>query len=250
SLIASLSLVLNHFIIPKANKTRIHFEDVYIKNPYHNDNFNIHRQISPGTFMYVERYDNDENKGYKFSLEKISGQELHYKLLSDYIQWDSIHKKWQIHNYYIRKFSNDGEKITSGIELDTVLNFKPKDFGRQINKIETMSYSELNTAIKEEKMLGTNNVALYEIEKDKRTAFPFATFILTLIGVSLASRKVRGGIGLHIGIGLLISFSFILFMQVSTTFAASDLISPLLAVWIPNFLFGILALFLLRFAPK
>ncbi|MEO6882836.1 MAG: LptF/LptG family permease [Bacteroidia bacterium] len=250
SVIASFSLVLNHFVIPKANRIRIHFEDVYIKNRYHNDNFNIHRQISPGTFMYVERYDNDENRGYKFSLEQISDQQLHYKLLSDFIQWDSIHKKWQIHNYYIRKINSAGEKVTAGIELDTTLNFVPKDFGRQLNKIETMSYHELNSAIKQEKMLGTNNVALYEIEKYKRTAFPFATFILTIIGVSLASRKVRGGIGLHIGLGLLISFSFILFMQVSTTFAASDLISPFIAVWIPNILFGILALLLLRLAPK
>ena len=142
------------------------------------------------------------------------------------------------------------ELVSTGIKFDTILNLNPKDFGRKLLNIETMNYPELKNYIKEEKMRGSDNVQLYEIEKYKRFAIPFATFILTLIGVSLGSQKVRGGIGAHIGVGLLLSFSFILFMQVSTTFAASGLVSALVSVWIPNILFGILALILLKIAPK
>ena len=113
-----------------------------------------------------------------------------------------------------------------------------------------MNYTELNTYIAKKRMEGSNNIASYEVEKDQRTAFPFATFILTIIGVSLSSRKMRGGTGLHLGVGLLIACAFILFMRVSTTFAASGYGSPLISVWIPNFIFGILAYFMLRWAPK
>lgn len=250
TLITALSLYLNNFVIPHANQKRIDFEEIYIKNPYYNSEINIHKQIEPGNFIYLERYNNRENKGYKFSLEKINDGKLYYKLISESIQWDTVKNKWEISNYFIRHIDGTNESITKGSKLDTTLNLSPKDFGRKITNIETMNYAELNQFIKEEKMKGSENTELYEIEKNRRIAFPFATFILTLIGVSLASRKVRGGIGLHIGIGLMISFSFILFMQISTTFAASGLIAPSISVWIPNILFGILGFYLLQKAPK
>jgi lipopolysaccharide export system permease protein len=113
-----------------------------------------------------------------------------------------------------------------------------------------MNYKELNAYIDKKRLEGSSNIAAFEVEKDQRTAYPFATFILTVIGVSLSSRKMRGGTGLHLGIGLLIAFSFILFMRVSTTFAQSGFGSPLISVWIPNFIFGIVAYFMLRAAPK
>jgi lipopolysaccharide export system permease protein len=142
------------------------------------------------------------------------------------------------------------ESIRKGAALDTTLSFTPKEFGRKDNTTGTMDYFELNDYITSERLKGADNIEFAEIEKYKRTAFPFATFILTLIGVSIASRKIRGGIGMHIGLGILISFTFILFMQVSTTFAAGGQVSPLFAVWIPNFLFSILAWFLLKKAQK
>ncbi|HET6226907.1 MAG TPA: LptF/LptG family permease, partial [Bacteroidia bacterium] len=125
-----------------------------------------------------------------------------------------------------------------------------KEFGRKDNILGTMDYNELNDYIISEQKKGSDNIEMYKIEKYQRFAFPFATFILTLIGVSLASRKVRGGIGMHIGLGILISFAFILFMRVSTTFAAGGLIPALVAVWIPNFIFAFLAWFLLSKAQK
>ena len=250
SILAGLSLYLTNYIIPIANKKRFDFEEKYVRNAYYNQDINIHKQIDPGTFIYLERYNNQQNIGYKFAMEKINEGKLSYKLMSESITWDSIKNNWKISNYFIRQIKGMNEVVTKGSTIDTVLNFKPADFGRKLQNIETMNYPQLKQYVEDEKMKGSDNVQLYEIEKYKRLAFPFATFILTLIGVSLASQKVRGGIGLHIGIGLLISFSFILFMQVSTTFAASGLVSALISVWIPNILFGLLALYLLNRAPK
>jgi lipopolysaccharide export system permease protein len=133
---------------------------------------------------------------------------------------------------------------------DTVLNLNPSDFVERLDDVQAMNYKELNTYIDKKRMEGSTNIAAFQVEKDKRTAFPFATFILTIIGVSLSSRKVRGGTGLHVGVGLVIAFSFILFMQISTTFAAGGFISPLVSVWIPNIIYGVVAFFMLRAAPK
>jgi len=251
-IIALSSLLLNSFIIPHANKKRQAFEDQYVNGKYHHDKWNIHLQsvTEPGTFMYIERYDNDLNFGPKFSMEKIKDNQLFYKLLSDGIKWDSVTGRWQIQNYTIRKISGDKEVLIKGKILDTIIAMKPLDFGRKASSIEVMTSPELNTYINDEKAKGTPNVELFEIEKYKRVAMPFATFILTLIGVSLSSRKVRGGIGMHIGFGLVISFSYILFMQVSATFAANGQLSPIVAVWIPNVLYSFIAYYLLKTAPK
>ena len=250
TVITILSLVLNNFVIPKANEKRLAFEEIYIRNKFRNLDRNIHKQIGKNTFIYFERFDNLRNTGYKFSLERIENGKLKSKLISEYIKWDSLANKWQIENYYIREINGLSESIKRGAHLDTTLNLDPKEFSRRINNIETLNYFELNKFIEEEKSKGSSKTVFYELEKHKRIAFPFATFILTLIGVSIASKKVRGGIGLHIGIGLLISFAYILFMQVSLTFSTNSNLSPLIATWIPNILFAILGLYLLRIAPK
>jgi lipopolysaccharide export system permease protein len=252
TVITILSLVLNNFVIPHATKKQMIFEDKYIRNEFFNNDKNIHKQISPGTYIYMERFLTAEQTGARFSIEKFNGGKLYYKLNSESIRWDSTTQKWSINNYYIRYININGmdETIKKGVRIDTALGFTPAEFGRKDNIVETMSYSELNNYIVSETLKGSDNIEVYKIVKYKRFAFPFATFILTLIGVALASRKVRGGIGMHIGLGILISFTFIMFMQISTTFAAGGLVSPLIAVWIPNFLFSFLAWFLLSKAQK
>jgi lipopolysaccharide export system permease protein len=250
-LIASMSLYLNNFLIPDANKIRLRFESTYLNDRSRNTNVNIHKQISPGVYIYMEHFDNFQNVGYRFSLEHISKQTLPYKLMAETIRWDSAKKNWRISDYYIRRIMPDGtQKLSSGMNKDTVLNLVPSDFAERPDDVQAMNYKELNTYIEKKRMEGSSNIAAFEVEKDQRNAFPFATFILTIIGVSLSSRKVRGGTGLHLGVGLMIAFSFILFMQVSTTFAAGGFISPLISVWIPNFIYGIVAYFMLRWAPK
>jgi lipopolysaccharide export system permease protein len=248
--IALLSLILNNFVIPHATKKRIEFENLYINNKYFNDNKNIHIQLSPNNYIYLERYDVDQNAGYRFSIEKFKDRELIYKLVAESIRWDSVKQNWKINNYYIRNINGTKESIKTGLQMDSVLGFTPSEFGRKNNMVETMDYFKLNDYIKEERIKGANNIEVLEIEKYKRNSVPFATFIFTVIGASIASRKVRGGIGMHIATGFIISFLFVLFMQVSTTFAVGGFVSPLVAVWIPNILFGIIALFLLKTAQK
>jgi len=188
--------------------------------------------------------------GINFSIENFKDGQLVYKLLSDNVIWDSTANKWQINNYEERYIDGLKEKINTGFRKDTTINLKPQEFKRRSSFITTMNYFELNKYIKAEKFKGSEKVILYEVEKQQRGAYPFATFVLTIIGVSLSSRKVRGGIGLHIGLGLVISFSYILFMQIFTTFATNSGMAPIIAVWIPNVLYSILALYLLKIAPK
>ena len=207
-------------------------------------------QIDQNTYIYMSNFVTDLNMGTNFSIETFKDGELSYKLLSDNVQWDSISEQWRITNYVERYINGLHETIRTGTTKDTTLNLSPEEFKRRDSYITTMNYFELNDFIEEAKFKGSQQVVIYEVEKQNRGAYPFATFVLTLIGVSISSRKVRGGIGLHIGLGLLISFSYILFMQVSSTFAINGGLSPVIAVWIPNFLYGLLAFYLIKKAPK
>lgn len=248
--IAILSFLLMAFVIPPANETRLDFTYKYIKNPVRNTDKNIHRQIEPGVFIYMKNYNVSTDMGYKFSMEKFVDGELKSKLISDNIKWDTTLKKWKISRYYIREIDGLNEVITEGRSIDTTLNMKPEEFKRVEGFTETMTLPQLNKYIKEQKMQGADNVVELLIDKYSRFAYPFSTFILTLIGVTLSSRKVRGGIGMHIGFGLLLSFSYILFMRFSTMFAISGSMNPLFAVWFPNIIYAIISAFLYRLAPK
>ncbi len=248
--IAFLSFILSNFIIPTSNKNRLEFEMMYIKNAKRPKNINIHMQISPGTFVYCEYFNPDNNSAVHFSIEKINEKGLYYKMSSNIARYDSLTRKWQIENYFIRSIDGMNEQIKSGKKIDTTLNLKPNDFLDNLRDIESMNYSELNAYIKDEKLRGSENVAYSEVEKHKRIAFPFATVVLTLIGVALSSRKVRGGIGINLGLGIGLSFAFILFMQISTTFATNGNLPALISVWIPNIIFGLIGLLLVRLAPK
>lgn len=248
--IALVSLLFNHILIPPANKKRLEFENIYINSPFRHTGRNIHIQTRPGTFIYFENYNNENDVGYRFSMEKFDNGKMNYKLVSEYIKWDSTKQHWTVHNYFIRNIDGLNETIRSGTSFDTTLNFLPSDFGKRLTNIETLNYFELNRFIKEEKLKGSDYMEFYLVEKYKRTSLPFATFILTLIGVGIASRKVRGGIGTHIGAGLLLSFSYIMFMQIANTFATYGELPVLLAVWIPNIIYGVMSIFLIKYSPK
>jgi len=248
--LALLSFVLSNFIIPPANKKRLEFEMLYIKNAQHSKEMNIHMQINPGTYIYAEHYNDEANIAYHFSIEKLNSKGLYYKLTCENAKWDSLKGSWSIENYFIRTIDGLKESIKNGKQFDTILNLKPADFLENRQDIETMDFSQLNNFISKEKLKGSENLSFYQVEKHKRIAFPFATVVLTLIGVSLSSRKMRGGIGLHLGAGITLSFAFILFMQISTTFSTNGNLPAVIAVWIPNIIFGALGWYLLRIAPK
>lgn len=249
-IIGIFSFFLSNFIIPPANAKRLEFTDTYLKRRFVNTERNIHRQIEPGLFIYMSNFETSSKTGYKFSLEKFEGKQLVSKLTSRSIKWNDEKEKWTITDYVIRRLDGDKETLEKGKSIDTLLNFKPDEFSRRTNVVEAMNMMELDDFIDEQIMRGDSNISAYKIEKYRRIANPFSAFILTLIGVSLACRKVRGGMGLHLGVGLALSFSFILFMQISTVFATNGSMNPLLAVWLPNIIFSIIAVYLYRVAPK
>ena len=248
--LAVLSFYLANFLIPQTNQIRYAFEDKYIFSKKANNQRNIHIQNNPGTILYVESYSNDNNKGRNFTMERISDFEMNYKLKARDITYDSLKNNWEVHHYMIQQRSNEGVFFEYGDTLEIDLNVLPSDFSAQIKRMDIMNYFELDQFIASEKIKGSKNIKFYEVERHKRVSFPFATLILTIIGASLSSRKVRGGIGLHLAFGILISFAYIIFMQISTVFATFGTLSPFVAVWIPNFLFALLAILLVRLAPK
>jgi len=249
-IIGIFSFLLSNFVIPPANAKRLDFTETYIKKRFVNKERNIHRQIEPGLFIYMSNFETSSKTGYKFSLEKFEGKQLVSKLTSRSIKWNEEKEKWTIKNYFIRRIDGDSETFEKGKAIDTLLNFSPEEFSRRTNVVEAMNMMELDDFIDEQIMRGDSNISAYKIEKYRRIANPFSAFILTLIGVSLACRKVRGGMGLHLGVGLALSFSFILFQQISTVFATNGSMNPLLAVWLPNIVFSIIAVYLYRVAPK
>jgi len=250
-LLALFSFTINDVIMPPANKKRLEFESRYIKRPVDYREQNKHKQIEPGLYVYFESFSNSVETAYRFSLSRWDGDRLVSKLMADNAVWDKAKEKWTIRDYYIREIDSLGyETLQSGASIDTTINLHPSEFKRRVNFIETMSIVQLKEFIENLKMQGSDNVNSFLIELHKRIAFPFSTFILTLIGVSLSTRKVRGGIGIHLAIGIAIIFLYILFMQFSAEFATKGNLNPVLAAWIPNIIFGLVAAFLYRLAPK
>jgi lipopolysaccharide export system permease protein len=211
---------------------------------------NIHRQISPGVFIYMVNFNTQSKQGWKFSLERFRERELVYKIFADQAIWDSIHSRWKLRHYFSRTIGPMEESIRKGEELDTMLALKPADFMEDIEEVSIMNFFTLREHIAMKRLRGDPDLIKYEVKEYERIAYPFATLILTLIGVAVSSRKVRGGIGFNLGLGLALTFIYILFMQIFTVLATFGNFPPLIAVWIPNIIFGLIALFLARLAPK
>ncbi|RPI43998.1 MAG: YjgP/YjgQ family permease [Bacteroidetes bacterium] len=249
--IAGITFYLSDRIIPGANKIKLAFEEQYIhQRPVRFKTTDFHRQIEPGVFVYLQNYSNVSKVGYNFTIERFENGELVSKMFADQIRWDTTANKWQARRYYIRRIEGLRETIEEGTEIDTTLAIHPDDFRIRLNIVETMSLRELDEFIDKQLMQGETNVTAYQIERHNRISFPFSTFILTLIGVAVSSRKMRGGIGVQIAIGVVVSFSYILFQQFSKQFAIGGLLPAMLAVWLPNIFFLIIAIFLMRMAPR
>jgi lipopolysaccharide export system permease protein len=249
TLIFIVSMIFNQLIIPETNRLMTNFENTYLKGQ-DNTRSNIHIQLDTNTYVYIESFDNKTNIGYRFSIEKFKGDELKSKLMSDRISWDSVARKWKISNYTIRHVDGLKERMESGVEKDTTLDMKPLDFDVRDNIYSAMNFRELNEKIKKEKIRGSGIMVNLELEKYKRWTYPFSTYVLTLIGVALSSRKVRGGVGLPLGIGIGLSFLYILLIQFANVFALKGGLPPIIAVVIPNLVFGTIGVILAIKAPK
>lgn len=248
-IIAGVTFLLNSFIIPPANITRIEFQNKYIKNKKIDYARNVQLEVEPGVIAYFDSYNAQSNMGYRFSLEKFEGKKLVSRLTSNSIKYDSLHK-WTAVDYMIRDFQGMEEKITNGSRIDTTITIVPSDFLISKSDCETMTTPELNTYINRQKLRGIGNIQLFEIEYHKRFAAIMAAFILTTIGASLSARKIKGGMGLNIGVGLGLSFAYILFTTVTSTFAVNGYVSPMLAAWIPNIIYTFIAIYLYQKAPR
>ncbi len=248
--LAILSFYLSNFLIPRANENRREFKNEYMEELTKLKDQNIHLQISPGEFVYVKNFSIRLKVGYKFALEKFKDNKLIYKLSAEKITWDTAKNLWQLDDYFVREIDGTNEYFSKGERIDTSIALLPTDLYLQKEDYEIMNYWELNEKIISERLKGSENVKYYEVEKGKRFASPFATLVMTIIGVALSSRKIRGGIGMHLGLGLGLAFSFILFMQISTVFATAGNLSPLYAAWIPNLIFSIIGIILIKSAPK
>ena len=249
AVIALGTFVLNLYVIPPANKTRIDFQNKYIKNKKVSYIRSAQLEIEPGVFAYFNRYDDRSSMGYQFSLDHFEGKKLVSRLTAKSIKHDSLYN-WTVIDYMIRDFDGMREHITQGSRKDTTLTIVPSDFLISVNDCETLTTPELATYIERQKKRGIGNIQTFQIEYHKRFAAILTAFILTSIGASLSSRKIKGGMGLNIGIGLGLSFSYILFTTVTSTFAINGNLSPALAVWIPNILYTFIAIYLYRKAPR
>ncbi|WP_066628107.1 LptF/LptG family permease [Labilibacter marinus] len=250
-IVGTFSFILGAYIIPPANKTRLEFEMTYVKKKIDRGLTDIHLQLEPGLFVYMGRFYAYSNKGTYFSAERFEGKKLVSKLSCKSIKYNKDKDNWTLTDYIQRDFIDEYNiEIHQGNKIDSVFNITPADFKSEHNWYETMTNRELSRYIGEQKQKGVGSIKPFIIEYYSRFANSFSAFILTLIGVSLASRKVRGGIGLHIGIGLGLSFGYILFMTVSKTFAINGNLNPLIAVWLPNLVFALIGIYLYNRAPK
>lgn len=249
AVIAVFTFVLSAYIIPPANIERIEYTNTYVKNKRVDYGSNIQMQVAPGKIAYMSRYDNTTKTGYKFSLETFENKKLVSRLTAQSIKWDTMYQ-WQVRKYMIRDFIGDREYIRTGERLDTIITIEPRDFLISKNDHETMTTPQLREYISRQKERGVANIKSFEIEYEKRFAMCGAAFILTIIGMSLSSKKVKGGMGVNIGIGLVLSFSYILFSTVTSTFAISGYTSPRVAMWIPNIVYSIIAVVLYLKAAK
>lgn len=252
SVIALFMFYLTNFIIPHSNLVRMDFEDKYYRSVARRINVdNIHRQAYKDIYVYMESYSPLYFRGRNFTVEKIDEKgRLVSKLSAPTVSWDTATNKWTAFNYTLREIHGNTETMISGTRIDTTLTIKPTDFSRDPGFVGTMTYGELTDYIDLLRLQGSDELKVFLIELHRRFASPFAVFILTLIGVSLSSKKMRGGIGMNIGIGLALSFSYILFLQFASQFCLKGNLNPMLAMWIPNILYVIIALFLYKMAPK
>ena len=253
ALIALVNYYLGAYIIPHGNIIRQDFEAKYKNADKITSASNVQLMVGPGVIAYIQQYDDNTKSGYGFSLDKFDKKKLVSHMTASTIRYDTISEDrfhWKAQNYKIRTLKGLREEIKSGAVIDTVIHMEPMDLVFSKGQQETLTSDELRQYISKQTERGSSNVVQYEVEFHKRIATSFASFILTVIGASLSSRKRKGGMGVSLGIGLGLSFSYILLQTISATFAINADTPPILAAWIPNILYAIIAYFCYRQAPN
>ena len=253
ALIAVVNFCLGAYVIPKGTIVRQDFEAKYKNSKRTTSATNVQLMVGPGIIAYMQQYDDRTKMAFGFSLDKFENKKLVSHMTASSLRYDSISDTryhWKAQNWKIRTLKGLKEEITSGATLDTLIMMEPMDLVFSKGQQETLTSPELRHYISKQIDRGSGNVVQYEVEYHKRIATSFASFILTIIGVSLSSRKRKGGMGLYLGIGLALSFTYILLQTISATFAINANTPPMLAAWIPNLLYVFIAYFCYRQAPN
>ena len=251
--ISTMSFVLTAYVIPHGTVIRQNFESLYKNNKKNTSAENVQLQVDKGVIAYIQHYDNRMKRGYGFCLDKFENKKLVSHMTASEIQYDTISESkyhWKVQNWKIREMRGMKETIISGIQRDTVIQMEPIDLVYSKGQQETFTSPELSDYISKQINRGSSNVVRYQVEYHKRIATSFASFILTIIGASLSSRKRKGGMGMYLGLGLALSFLYIMLQTISATFAINAGTPPILAAWVPNILFAIVAWFCYRQAPN
>jgi lipopolysaccharide export system permease protein len=271
ALVGTINFVLNGWVIPKSNKSRLEFELQHLKSKYYFDQRNVHIQVAPETYLYMQSYNNSNQTGYHFTLEKFKDNKLVEKLNANRIEWDSVKQTWRLRDWSIKKIEDvfessaehpetvpgfqttrlvNNDSLVRGQSMDTALVIRPKEFESDYRKYDGMTLNELNDYIKTLRARGSTGVEVYEVEKYTRYTSPFTILILVFMGVIVSSRKSRGGTGPQITLGFLLSFIFILFFTLFRTFAESGAMPPQISVWIPNIIFGVISIIMYKYVPR
>lgn len=246
TIVCSVALLMNHFVVPRSNKTFDEFTMTYLKKKKFDDNQiqDVNLQISPNEYIYIKTYTIDRKVGYKFAYEKFEGTQLKFKLRADNIRWVERDTTFRLVNWSKRTLLKDRDIISNGPKMDTLMNFMPKDLVNVDNMAKEMNSIELRKYIQQAKSRGVSNLNNYLVELYKRTSLPIASYILTLIAVCLSSRKKRGGMGVNLAIGITLMFVYVFFLKIAEVLGAGADVNSLFVVWMPNLVFGALAVYL------
>ncbi len=252
TLVTILALVMNHFVVPNSSKVRRKFEKTYFEISKYGDNMvkDFSLQLTDSTYIFIQSFDLKRNTGYNFSTEVYDGNKIKSKLTANYISWNEKDSTFKLSNYKIRRIYKKRDSIFSGINIDTVFAFTPKDLVYRAALAQEMPSDELITFINLSKKRGVKNLNAHLVELYKRTSLPISSYILTIIAVALAFKKRRGGTGVNLALGFGLMFIYIFFLKVSEVLGAVAGANSLLTVWVPNFVFGTLALYLFYNARK
>jgi len=251
SVVVSVHLLLNHLIIPHTNAWKLYFENTFVWTDQEKGrSSNVHFLVSPDTKVYICGYNKTNQSGSGLRLEKFAGNRISSILEADNMKWKPDIQRWELNNYTVRTFDGLRESYKRyNTPIDTAINLAPQDFIYYQNQNQAMTTGELLTAIERDRTRGIANRS-YEIEMQRRTADAFTNLILTIIGLAVAGRKVRGGMGLHLALGIGIGASFILLSKFAVSFAISGTVPVIIGMWIPNLIFAAVAIWLVSRAQK
>ncbi|TDS57257.1 LptF/LptG family permease [Myroides indicus] len=248
--ISILALVMSMYIVPKASAGYNDFRYKYLKRDEVRESQNVFKQISPTDFIYVSNFNYNSNTGYNFSLEVFDGNKLVSKATANRIVWNPETETYTLYDYFKREIGEAGDKLEKADSKELKLDFDIDDLTPVIYAAETMTLGQLKGFIDKEKMRGSSNINTYLVVLYKKYSVPVSAFILTIIAVSVSSMKRRGGMGINLAIGIALAFTYVFFDKIFGTLAEASSISPLIAVWFPNVVFAILAVFLLKNARR